>query len=124
MAQHRWHSVRIREAAMQTESYRCPNGREAVLTFNENTLRVEATTRDGETIGQFQFALVGADGEVIDLMDDSGEAGEAVALKLAQGVLSDSWRGQGIRERAVELVADETMLEPAGEPLKPHFSIP
>jgi hypothetical protein len=57
-------------------------------------------------------------------MDDSGEAGEAVALKLAQGVLSDSWRGQGIRERAVELVADETMLEPAGEPLKPHFSIP
>ncbi|MDB5318338.1 MAG: hypothetical protein JWO24_4182 [Rhodospirillales bacterium] len=94
------------------EIHRCPDGREAVLTFNEDTLRVEATTREGETIGQFQFALVGADGEMIDLMDDSGEAGEAVALKLAQGVLSDDWRGRGIRERAVMLVADETKLEP------------
>ena len=55
---------------------------------------------------------------MIDLMDDSGEAGEAVALKLAHGVLSDGWRGQGIRERAVEMVADETMLVPVGEPLE------
>ena len=58
------------------------------MTLNEDTLRVEATTRDGEFIGIFQFGLVGSGGEVIDLMDDSGEAGEAVSLKFVHAALS------------------------------------
>ncbi|MDB5318195.1 MAG: hypothetical protein JWO24_4039 [Rhodospirillales bacterium] len=41
------------------ETYRCLDGREVVLTFDEDALRVEATSRGGETIGTFQFGLVG-----------------------------------------------------------------
>jgi hypothetical protein len=68
--------VCIREAAMN-ETYRCLDGREVVLTFDEDALRVEATTRGGETIGTFQFGLVGQDGVEIDLLDDPRRCGVA-----------------------------------------------
>lgn len=92
------------------ETYSCPDGREVLLMFNEDTLRVEARTREGLTIGAYQFKLVDPEGEAIDLMDDTGEA---VSFKLAETDLRDDWRGQGITERVMTLVADEISLVPA-----------
>jgi hypothetical protein len=91
-------------------TYRCPDGRETLLDFNEDTLRVDATSRAGEAIGRFQFELVGPDGEGIDLMDDSGEGGEAVSLRLAEHDLRDDWHGQGITAHVMDVMASETGL--------------
>jgi hypothetical protein len=100
--------IRITEAAMN-ETYRCPDGREALLAFNEDTLKVVASTPEGLIIGSYQFALIGTDGENIDLMDDPGEP---VSIKLAESHLADAWCHQGISERVIRLVADETMISP------------
>ncbi|MBR0653664.1 hypothetical protein [Plastoroseomonas arctica] len=96
-------------------TYRCPDGREVVLFLKEDTLRVDASTREGERIGSFQFALVGRDGKVIDLMDDIGETGDAVSIKLAEGNLDEGWRHEGITERVMNLVADEISVSPKFE---------
>jgi len=97
---------------MQSEIYRCPDGREAVLMFNEDTLQVDATTRDGDHIGHFKIDLVSPTGEAIDLMEDGGEA---ASFRLSKAELLSEWLGQGIAERVVRLVADETSLSPLAQ---------
>jgi len=93
------------------ETYPCPDGRVVVLRFDEDSLKAEAITGEGLTIGRFQFALVAADGEAIDPMQDIGEA---VSFKLAESDLDDAWHGQGITERVMNLVAEELIASPKG----------
>lgn len=97
------------------ETYPCPDGREVQLRFHEDALRVDAITADNVTIGRFQFALIGPDSEVMDLMDDTGEA---VSFKLAKAELSDDWHAQGITERVITLVAEEISVSPVVALLK------
>ncbi|MBR0653660.1 hypothetical protein [Plastoroseomonas arctica] len=92
-----------------SETYQCPDGRTILLSFNEEDLSVEASNQGGETIGRYQFELIGPDGEEIDAMDDTSWA---VWLKLAHSDLHDVWHHQGITERVMSLVAEETRVSP------------
>jgi hypothetical protein len=97
------------------ETYRCPDGREVLLRFDEDALIVNASSLEGERIGSFQFQLVGPDGEAVRLAEDTGGW---VSLKLAHADLSKAWNGQGITERVVTLVSDDMSVSPANELLK------
>ncbi len=94
------------------ETHYCPDGREVVLKFNEEALRVEAISPEGLTVGSYQFALVGPDGEAIDV---THRTGGAVSFKLAQTNLADAWHHQGITERVMDLVAQELTTSPVVE---------
>jgi hypothetical protein len=93
------------------ELYRCPDGREVLLRYDEDALAVTTTTPDGRGIGWFKFELVGDDGQLISLTEDNGQA---ISLKLVETKLDDAWHGQGITEKVVQLVCDQTSLSPPG----------
>ncbi|MDB5375846.1 MAG: hypothetical protein JWR00_292 [Rubritepida sp.] len=40
--------------------------------------------------------------------------GQAISLKLVETKLDDAWHGQGITEKVVQLVCDQTSLSPPG----------
>ncbi len=94
---------------MQTKIYRWPDGRQVVLTFDEDTLWAASSSREGAPIGSYQFALVRPDGRAIDLMDDPGEA---VTLTVTEMHLADARQHQCITERVMTMVAHETDLPP------------
>ncbi len=96
---------------MQTENYRCPDGRKVQLGFNEDRMRVIATGPEGEQIGSYQIVLIGQSGEEFDLMDDPG----GPQWFKVESSLHDGWHHQGITERVMRFVADETSLTPAIE---------
>lgn len=87
------------------ERYRCRDGREVYLVFAEEALSVTVATRNGEEVGRYQFAHVLPSGELVDLLEDRGEP---AGVKLREGHLAESWYGQGIEERILRLVAEET----------------
>ncbi len=91
------------------ETYRCFDGRDVVLTFRTDALKVQAASGDGENIGSFQFELVGSGGKAINLRHYGGEE---VSLRLARGVLLHAWRDQGITEHVVNLVSDVMTVPP------------
>ncbi len=91
------------------EVYRCFDGRDVVLTFRTDALKVRASSGSGENIGSFQFELVGPNGKPITLKDYSGEV---VSLRLARSVLLHGWRHQGIAEHVSSLVTDVMSVAP------------
>jgi hypothetical protein len=92
------------------ESYTCPDGREALIEFNEDVLCATVKSRDGLPVGRFQFELVNEDGDTINLLEDEGLP---AALKLTDAMLLGEWHGQGITERVGWIVADQTSLSVA-----------
>ncbi len=100
-----------REVGMR-ETYFCMDGRQVTLMFNEETLTVSASNYQGDPIANYQAVLIGPGGEEFDLMDDPGDA---AWFRLEQDSPLSSWHGQGITERVLKMVEEETGLLPLVE---------
>ncbi|MDB5415313.1 MAG: hypothetical protein JWR10_3648 [Rubritepida sp.] len=94
------------------ETYKCPDGRTALLGFDEDTLGVAVTAPNGSFIGRFVFELIDVHGEPISLLEDGGQS---ALLRLATAALDEAWSGQGIAERVTQLLSDATHLPAAGD---------